>query len=134
MAGVFLMKGFIEIPLMDVIQRSIDGVKERSNDEVEFIRHLKFRMRIVAFLGMVLCCGLGALLLTGFTLQNEATKVWRVSQSNIEIVAEHLADQEVRAIRAEFRMVRTRANFLEFRDRLNGYAAKNDLRLEWYGM
>lgn len=95
----FAQKGFIDTSLKNKMDREFIVVKAKVADKSELKRLLKIRLFVLASAGIFRCALFSALLFVGFTLQNEATKVWRISQANIEIVAFSTTEQGLRDLR-----------------------------------
>lgn len=133
LGSYLFMRGFIETPLRRIVHghldKSLKGIDDKSRQE----RILRGRLWLVAGAGVIVCCLYGAMTLVGFTLQNESTKVWRIFQSNVEILSSVLPEQEVRLLHAKFRQMKNRKDFESLRRDMDAGAVKNKVNLNWYG-
>lgn len=132
-AAYFVMEGFVRKPLIGAFRRSLDSeLANAAEDQAEAI--LDRRLRRVSVIGALMMVVFAGIFFVGFTLQNEATKVWRISQANLEVCAGYAADSEIKRLRSLFRSMQTRADFDRFRTELNRIANAASVKLDWYAM
>lgn len=132
-AAYFVMEGFVRKPLVGAFRRSLNSeLANAAEDQTEAI--LDRRLRRVSVMGALVMVVFFGISFVGFTLQNEATKVWRISQANLEVCAGYAADLEIKRLRALFRSMNTRADFDQFKIELDRIANSASIRLNWYAM
>jgi hypothetical protein len=132
-AAYLLMEGFVRKPLEGALQKRLDNeLANAAEDKAEaiFDRSIK-RVSVIGALAMAAFFGL---FFIGFTLQNEAISVWRISQANLEISAAYAPDSEMKRLRALFRSMQTRADFDRFRTELDRIPNSASRKLDWYGI
>jgi hypothetical protein len=133
-ATTFFMVGFVEPVMQRMIIKSAKKMLDGVSDRAHRVHLLERKRKGVALSGVVVMVLFGVLTFVGFTLQNNATKVWRAFNANLEIVAAHQTDAESKLARAQFRQMKSKADFERLQVQLDRGAQRSGVTLEWYGM
>jgi hypothetical protein len=129
-AMFFVDRAYIRGPLHAFLDRRL-GRKPDEPLQSNLIRVRKVR-RIVAFLGIGMCLIVYVAASTAFAVINEAVIVWRAFYRNIEICAPYVPQEQILSLRASFRMMNTRDDFMAIRSAVDTIATSHDVVLEWY--
>jgi hypothetical protein len=131
---LFFMETFVRPPLDRIIKSHIERSTRGVEDRLEIKRIVHRKRWAAGGMGIIVMGVFGAVTLVGFTQQNEATKIWRIYQSNLEIIAAVAPEQDVRTFRAKFRMMKRREDFVALKREMDALAGRGSVSLNWYGV
>ena len=133
-AIMLLMVAFVDPVIVRMVAKSKKKMLEGATTKEHRFRLLSRRRKAVALIAATMLFGFGAISYVGYTLENEATIVWRTFNANFEVVAAHQTEPENKGLRAQFRQMKNKADFERLQTQMNQAAQRNGASLEWYGI
>jgi hypothetical protein len=124
----FLVVGYIWPKLQEWLEKRVAHHKDHEALKQSIFGHL----RALSTVGLILAVALFLLALSGYRIANESILVWRDFYRNLDICSEQLAPADIASLVAQFRQMRSRADFQALNQRMDLLADKHGIHLQWY--